>query len=1269
MRLSEMTKKTKVIIEAAAAVVAAAAVITVMLLVGKTDAYRVIKIFDMSGKADVERSAVVLDAYKGMNLESGDVLSVHEDSTAQISLDGDKFILLDRNTVMEMKAEGTPSDSRTTINLVSGTILNELTQPLSDHSVYEVNTPKATMAVRGTEFTVSVTPLEDGTYVTDLNTLHGNVAVQLIDKDGGNKGEEVRVPPGMAVTIKTEHSDENKEDDVLETGNSFFVLRAADAPDDAPPEEQFVAVGEGDDPVYEADYSRLSDNIKLQAVKSDTEMRTVLEDKIVERLMSSVNDQEALAEVLTSPGNVGRPDFTAATGTAGSALSSDMSGEIPDETGESESAPEPDNTAETNIPDETGESEAVSSVTDPTETEPAPAETAVPEEDAAEETVTASAEETGGGTDSSADAEDTEGNTDNSDTDAEETESETSDTSENEESETEDLTENTVPEGTSVNIGTDISDVSVTGSGGGTPDIPKCTVTFMLEGSELSTRTVNIGSKLGTLPVIPPRDGHTGRWIDSSTINDAEMLFAQEVDASTVVNCDMIVVLIYSPEDMLVTLTYPSDDGEITVERTVTYGEPIGTLPTAPEGRYFVWTDESGTEIDETYIVTQPVHLTASSNIIVVAVRCIPSYDETAVVARFEVGYGDTASSNPAFGENFGVPDWSSDKGMEPYVMQADGKYYMVSDEWQGFPADFIATPDNNSIVIPYVDITDKAELYVDSEDFVMEDAPSEYTLPEYSGTDSFTCWKITSISGAMKNGGTETAVGTPMYMYPGENFTLSGDARIEPAYFSKLTIVNGEGTVITEGYITENSSINEMLSSSADYSNLGNTVPFITRSPFDGSEWFFLDVNQDFFTEDTTVTGDMTVTRYSAASTFEIIACVEGIETAHELVSTDLSDQGYELPDYGMSDPDRYCWKATPVNGPIKNGLDTPTEADGDILYVSAGEMFLPDRDYMLEPVYLSTVSFVEEDGTVAETGAVLYNTSVEYMAAHADEFTAEGSTVHFVTAVPDYDFMTVDSDTAVYDPASEIEDTEEITCYNYVTIGDGMMIAGDSSKYEEVAESAGSSNLFVSIKTDAFLKLSGSTTTHRLIIGNLAGDASTNTHLFFDNFSLERFSGDHGSAALDMKEGSDLILTLLEGTSNKLAGANESCAIKVRRTSSLVIDGTGTLIAYYNNGGSAASCAVIGCQYNFTYGDITIMSGTLKLSTNYSSALIGMAQPWGGAAEEQDNGVITIGPDAVIEGSGKIGGYDYTGNTINVSSFATIDSRITINGNVTWN
>lgn len=162
MKISELTVKAKIIIAAAAAVtVTAAAVIFVMLSGGKAEAYRVLKIFEMTGGASVDRSAMELSAYTGMNLESSDVLSVMKDSSVFISPDNDKFILLDRNTVMEMKASGTPSDIRTTIKLISGTILNEITNPLSANSVYEVNTPKATMAVRGTDFTVTVTELND----------------------------------------------------------------------------------------------------------------------------------------------------------------------------------------------------------------------------------------------------------------------------------------------------------------------------------------------------------------------------------------------------------------------------------------------------------------------------------------------------------------------------------------------------------------------------------------------------------------------------------------------------------------------------------------------------------------------------------------------------------------------------------------------------------------------------------------------------------------------------------------------------------------------------------------------------------------------------------------------------------------------------------------------------------------------------------------------------------------------------------------------------
>lgn len=85
MKISELTAKTKIIIAAAAVIVTAAVVIIVMLSGGKAEVYRVLKIFGMTGEASVDRSSMKLSAYTGMNMESGDVLSVMKDSSVHIS--------------------------------------------------------------------------------------------------------------------------------------------------------------------------------------------------------------------------------------------------------------------------------------------------------------------------------------------------------------------------------------------------------------------------------------------------------------------------------------------------------------------------------------------------------------------------------------------------------------------------------------------------------------------------------------------------------------------------------------------------------------------------------------------------------------------------------------------------------------------------------------------------------------------------------------------------------------------------------------------------------------------------------------------------------------------------------------------------------------------------------------------------------------------------------------------------------------------------------
>lgn len=67
-----------------------------------------------------------------------------------------------------------------------------------------------------------------------------------------------------------------------------------------------------------------------------------------------------------------------------------------------------------------------------------------------------------------------------------------------------------------------------------------------------------------------------------------------------------------------------------------------------------------------------------------------------------------------------------------------------------------------------------------------------------------------------------------------------------------------------------------------------------------------------------------------------------------------------------------------------------------------------------------------------------------------------------------------------------------------------------------------------------------------------------------------------------------------------NRLIAGPEGSAIRVPKNTSLVIDGVGTLNAEVRNGGSGASCAVIGGKYSDPFGDITINGGNIY--THYS-------------------------------------------------------------------
>ena len=190
------------IIAAVVAVIAAIVVFLVMRFTRSEDVYRSIQIYEVEGTASVDREGIgAMEAVENLYLESGDRITVSSGSYMRLKLDDDKYILVEENSVLSIEAEGTKQDSLTTIRLEQGAVTNEIRNPLSEKSSYEVITPNSVMAVRGTVFRVAISSDENGILYTKVDTFEGAVGVSRILPDGSIQEEDAQIPGGNEVIV------------------------------------------------------------------------------------------------------------------------------------------------------------------------------------------------------------------------------------------------------------------------------------------------------------------------------------------------------------------------------------------------------------------------------------------------------------------------------------------------------------------------------------------------------------------------------------------------------------------------------------------------------------------------------------------------------------------------------------------------------------------------------------------------------------------------------------------------------------------------------------------------------------------------------------------------------------------------------------------------------------------------------------------------------------------------------------------------------------
>ncbi|MBQ8614700.1 MAG: hypothetical protein IJ416_10845, partial [Ruminiclostridium sp.] len=595
--------KSKLFVGIASTVTVAAVAITAAVIINQPEAYRIIKVLELSGSASVERDeAGTIEPFEGMNLQSGDTVSVYDDSEMYLNMDEDKYLTVEENTVINLIADGTAENSRTEIELKEGAILNNITQPLSSESSYTVNTPKAVMAVRGTKFRVEVTVDEDGNYITTVTVENGKVEIRLIDEDGNLTDEYIMAIAGDTVVIKTTP---NSDKDPALDGTSFFVVYDAES-------GKYM-------PLYSVD-SEKHEETEVTTEEVTTTETTTAEETTVTEITSAPVTTTITAASYTAPVTVPVQQTTAVQTTISSeAVTTKASSETTTKAVTTSITTTTATETTTAVKTETSTTTTTTTrapfyppvITGPTITS---AVTTAPETTTSVTTVSSTAATT---TIVTTVPETTTVTTVPSVTTSEittvpETTTTTVTTTAPEKSAvttvppvtTSEIT--TVPETTTTTVTTTTPETTTTTTT--TTEAPATTysVVFEVDGSVYGEFEYEEGDVITSVPDIPEKEGYTGKWVTSD---------GNELTVGTIIEGDMTITAEYTINSYIV--TFLNENGTTYTTRTVDYGNSVSVIPPVPENEGYTgkWINADGDEFTIGMLIKSDTTITAEYTI------------------------------------------------------------------------------------------------------------------------------------------------------------------------------------------------------------------------------------------------------------------------------------------------------------------------------------------------------------------------------------------------------------------------------------------------------------------------------------------------------------------------------------------------------------------------------------------------------------------------------------------------------------------------------
>ncbi len=142
----------------------------------------------LTGKVEALTETERYELVAGDKLESERYIHSFAESDLTMLLDADKHVYAGNDTKLHLTAEGKKGNSKTRIDLYEGTLVIGIDEKLNAEETFEINTPNATMAVRGTVFTITVERQKDRSFATNLKVDQG--AVEAVTTENGEKKTE-----------------------------------------------------------------------------------------------------------------------------------------------------------------------------------------------------------------------------------------------------------------------------------------------------------------------------------------------------------------------------------------------------------------------------------------------------------------------------------------------------------------------------------------------------------------------------------------------------------------------------------------------------------------------------------------------------------------------------------------------------------------------------------------------------------------------------------------------------------------------------------------------------------------------------------------------------------------------------------------------------------------------------------------------------------------------------------------------------------------------